>query len=90
MSAMRDALRDYLAMRRALGLKLVSDGTGLEIIRRLPGAGPSRLHLDRISTAWAQIPLLCSPARWAVQAGICSRLRTLLLGDRPAHRDPPR
>jgi hypothetical protein len=29
MSAMRDALRDYLAMRRALGFKLVSDGTGL-------------------------------------------------------------
>ena len=69
MSAMQDALRDYLAMRRALGFKLVSDGAGLlSFVAFL-----EQVQAEYISTAfalaWAQIPTSVQPARWAVRLG---------------------
>jgi integrase len=67
MSAMRDALRDYLAIRRALGFKLVSEGTALlSFVAFLEQA-----QADYISTAcalaWAQIPTSVRAARWAAR-----------------------
>jgi len=65
MSTLRDMLQDYLAMRRALGFKLRTDGTGLwSFVAFLEQA-----HADSISTdlalAWAQQPTAVRPARWA-------------------------
>jgi integrase/recombinase XerD len=58
-------LQDYLALRRALGYKLHSDGTALESFV----AFMEQQHQDAISTelalAWATLPTTAQPARWA-------------------------
>lgn len=64
MSTLRDMLQDYLAMRRALGFKLHTDGTGLlSFVTFMEHA-----HADAISTdlalAWAQQSTSVRPARW--------------------------
>ena len=65
MSPLRAMLQDYLAMRRALGFKLHTDGTGLlAFVEFMESA-----HTDYISTdlalAWAKQPTSVRPARWA-------------------------
>jgi len=69
MSAMRDALRDYLAMRRALGFKLVSDGTGLLSFVAFLEQAQAEYISTAFALAWAQIPTSVQPARWAVRLG---------------------
>ena len=65
MSTLRDMLQDYLAMRRALGCKLHTDGTGLLSFV----AFMEQAHAEYISTdlalAWAKQPTSAQPARWA-------------------------
>jgi len=65
MSTLRVLLQDYLAMRRALGFKLHTDGTGLLSFV----AYMEQAHAEYISTdlafAWAKQPTSVQPARWA-------------------------
>jgi integrase len=65
MSAMRDALRDYLAMRRALGFKLVSDGAGLSSFVAFLEEAQAEYISTALALAWAQTPTSVQPARWA-------------------------
>jgi integrase/recombinase XerD len=65
MSALREMLQDYLSMRRALGFKLHTDGTGLlSFVSFMEQA-----QVDHISTAlavaWATLPTAVQPTRWA-------------------------
>jgi integrase/recombinase XerD len=69
MSAMRDALRDYLTMRRALGFKLISDGTGLLSFVAFLEQAQAEYISTAFALAWAQIPTSVQPARWAVRLG---------------------
>jgi integrase len=69
MSAMRDALRDYLAMRRALGFKLVSDGTGLSSFVTFLENAQAEYIATQLALAWAQTPTSVQPARWARRLG---------------------
>ena len=69
MSAMRDALRDYLAMRRALGFKLVSDGTGLSSFVTFLEDAQAEYISTQLALAWAQTPTSVQPARWARRLG---------------------
>lgn len=65
MSTMRDALRDYLAMRRALGFKLAGEGTRLlSFIDFLEQAEAEYISTDQ-ALAWAQMPTAVQPAQWA-------------------------
>ncbi|WP_158921949.1 tyrosine-type recombinase/integrase [Acidisphaera sp. S103] len=65
MSAMREALRDYLAMRRSLGFKLHSEGTRLvSFIDFLEQAKADYISVDK-ALAWARIPASVQPAQWA-------------------------
>ncbi len=65
MSDMRDALRDYLAMRRGLGFKLHSEGTRLlSFIDFLEQAKADYISIDK-ALAWAQMPTSVQPAQWA-------------------------
>src|SRR5450432_2338661 len=69
MSAMRDALYDYLTMLRALGCKLVSDGTGLlSFVTFLEHARAEYISTE-LALAWAQLPTSVNPARWARRLG---------------------
>jgi integrase len=65
MSAMRDALRDYLATRRALGFKLVGDGTGLSSFVAFLDEAQAEYISTALALAWAQAPTSVPPARWA-------------------------
>jgi len=69
MSAMPDALRDYLAMRRALGFKLVSDGTGLLSFVAFLEQAKADYITTALALSWAKIPTSVQPARWAVRLG---------------------
>jgi integrase len=65
MSTLRELLHDYLAMRRALGFKLHSEGTAL-----LAFVGfMEREKADTIGTdlalAWAKLPMAAQPVWWA-------------------------
>jgi integrase len=62
---MQDALRDYLAMRRALGFKLVSDGTGLSSFVTFLEDAQAEYISTQLALAWAQTPTSVQPARWA-------------------------
>ena len=64
MSAMPDALRDYLAMRRALGFKLVSDGTGLLSFVAFLEQAKADYITTALALSWAKIPTSVQPARW--------------------------
>lgn len=65
MNTLRDMLQDYLAMRRALGFKLHTEGTGLLAFV----AFMEQSYADYISTdlalAWAKQPTSVRPNRWA-------------------------
>lgn len=65
MSAMRDALRDYLATRRALGFKLVGDGSGLSSFVAFLDEAQAEYISTALALAWAQAPTSVPPARWA-------------------------
>lgn len=67
MTTMREALRDYLAMRRALGFKLVSDGTGLLSFVAFLEQAQAEYISTAFALAWAQIPTSVQPARWAAR-----------------------
>ncbi len=69
MSAMRDTLRDYLTMRRALGFKLVSDGTGLLSFVAFLEQAQAEYISTALALAWAQIRTSVQSARWAVRLG---------------------
>ena len=75
----------YLSMRRTLGFKLVSDGTALlSFVDFLEQARAEYISTE-LALASAQFPPLSNPSQWSAAVGICSWLRKLLRGYRPAH-----
>lgn len=65
MSVLREALNDYLAMRRGLGFKLHSDGTGLSSFVSFMEEVQADYITIRQALAWAQMPTSVQPAQWA-------------------------
>jgi len=65
MSTLRDRLNDYLAMRRALGFKFYSEGTGLlGFVRFMEQQHANTIRAD-LALAWAKLPTTVQPVRWA-------------------------
>ena len=65
MSTLRELLQDYLAMRRALGFKLRTDGAGLvSFVAFMEQAQADTISTD-LALAWAKQPTSVQPARWA-------------------------
>jgi len=65
MSPLRAMLQDYLAMRRALGFKLHTDGTGLLAFVEFMESAPADYISTDLALAWAKQPTSVRPARWA-------------------------
>ena len=69
MNTLRESLDDYLALRRALGFKLRSEGAALSTFV----AFMEQNQADYISTAraleWAKLPALVQPGRWTSRLG---------------------
>jgi len=65
MSTLRELLQDYLTMRRALGFKLRTEGTGLlSFVAFMEQAQADSISTD-LALAWAKQPTSVQPARWA-------------------------
>ena len=65
MSTLRELLHDYLAMRRALGFKLRTEGTGLSsFVTFMEQAQAAAISTD-LALAWAKQPTLVQPTQWA-------------------------
>lgn len=66
-SAMTDRLRDYLAMRRALGFKLERPGALLaDFVAFADRAGADAITTD-LAVAWASQPAAADPSWWAAR-----------------------
>jgi integrase/recombinase XerD len=65
MSELRDAVQDYLAMRRSLGFKLRLVGMGLlDFVSFLERRGASHITTE-LALEWATQPSHHQPATWA-------------------------
>jgi len=65
MNTLREALQDYLTMRRALGFKLHDAGVGLQdFVSFLERKRTSHIT-TRLALEWAQRPTTAQPAHWA-------------------------
>lgn len=69
MNTLRELLRDYLALRRGLGFKLRSDGTGLlSFVAFMEQAQADYISTER-ALAWAQLPTSVRPAQRSRRLG---------------------
>ncbi len=65
MNTLREALQDYLAMRRALGFKLHDAGVGLQDFVSFLERKRTSYITTRVALEWAQRPATVQPAHWA-------------------------
>ena len=65
MNTLREAVRDYLEMRRSLGFKLRETGRLLSAFVKFLKKHRSSFITTRLALAWAQQPSTVQPAEWA-------------------------
>ena len=65
MNTLREAVRDYLEMRRSLGFKLRETGKLLHAFVKFLKKRRSSFITTRLALAWAQQPSTVQPAEWA-------------------------
>ena len=81
MTGLRDALTDYLQLRRRLGFEMPQDGRLLEgFVTFLERAGAERITTD-LALDWARLPGQAHPSYWrqrlSVVRGFARHLATL-------------
>jgi integrase/recombinase XerD len=70
MTPLRQALTEYLRIRRRLGFELVEDGRLLELfVCFLEQAGAERITTE-LALAWARLPVHANPQRWRQRLSI--------------------
>jgi hypothetical protein len=86
MSPLREALHDYLRVRRQLGFELKADGRLLEgFVNFLERAGAQHITTE-LALAWVKVPVDAHPHRWRQRLGDRARLRPVCGDDRPCQR----
>ena len=89
MTAVRDAARGYLALRRALGFKLAAHGPLLDSLAGyLESAGLETVTTDA-ALAWAMLPQQVQPFRWKARLGVARGFARYLAASDPAAQVPP-
>lgn len=89
MSAVRDLLHGYLGMRRALGFKLVGDGTALlSFVGFLEQAGAEYISTKQ-ALAWALLPTSVQPAQWSRRLGFVRGFARYCVAIDPRTEVPP-
>jgi hypothetical protein len=89
MSRLREAAEDYLAMRRALGFELATQGALLlGFIDYLDRAGADRLTTD-LALAWAKTPADADPVWWARKLSVVRGFARHLHNLDPVTEVPP-
>lgn len=70
MTSLRDALADYLQLRRRLGFEMPQDGRLLEgFMTFLEQAGAGRITTD-LAVDWARLPRQAHPSYWRQRLGV--------------------
>ena len=89
MTALRHALADYLAMRRAMGSRLLRAKKLLvQFLTHLEERGQTRLGIAN-AVAWATEPTGADPSWWAHRLGVVRGFATYLHTIDPATQIPP-
>jgi phosphosulfolactate synthase (CoM biosynthesis protein A) len=65
MNALRQAVEEYLSMRRNLGFKLLEAGKGLLDFTTFMEQRRASYITNALALAWAQQPSNVQPAHWA-------------------------
>ena len=83
---LREALADYLRLRRRLGFEMPQDGRLLEgFVKFLERAGAERITTD-LALEWARMPAGAHPHYWRQRLSVVRRVRAPSRDDRPRQR----
>ncbi len=90
MSALRQALETYLALRRGLGSGLQGPGARLHRFVELLDREGATVVTTKLALRWATAPLGATPAHWAQRLADVRRFATWLSATDPRTEIPPR
>jgi len=90
MSDLRDALTQYVALRRALGTKLQEPATTLRYFLDFLEREASEFITTELALRWAMEPKLVQRATWARRLGMVRKFASWLNTVDPRHEVPPR
>jgi integrase/recombinase XerD len=89
MSRLRKSLRDYLAMRRGLGVKLERSGQWLEdFVSFIERRGSGHINCA-LALAWAQQPATAQPFNWALRLSAVRGFARFMCSFDPRTEVPP-
>jgi len=89
MSTLRDAVKEYLQLRRNLGCKLRCTGSGLRDFADFADRANASYITTELALRWAQQPRHVQPATWTLRLGMVRRLAIWLSASDPRTEVPP-
>jgi integrase len=89
MNTLRQAVREYLAMRRGLGFKLREAGTGLNEFATFMERRRASYITPALALAWAQGPSNVQPAQWAKRLSFVRQFARYRSATDPRTQIPP-
>jgi len=89
MKSYKQAIEDYLALRRGLGFKLRSAGLALLDFAAFLDREQAPHLTNELALRWAMLPRECQPALWAARLRYVRGFARHRPGRRPAYRDTP-
>ena len=89
MSALRESLDEYLAVRRALGCKLVTAGRLLQKFVAFAEQNHTSFITTDLALRWAMLPTSAQPAQWTNRLGMVRRFAQYLSGADSRTEIPP-
>ena len=90
MNALRQAIDEYIGMRRNLGFKLKDTQRSLLEFAAFMEQRQAPFITEALALAWAQQPVNVQPAHWAKRLSDVRIFARYRKGRRSAHRDPIR
>lgn len=89
MSGLRDAVGEYLAIRRALGFKLVAAGQLLPDFAAYAERSGAVTISTEVALAWARLPADAQPVWWSIRLRVVRGFARYLHALDPRHEVPP-
>jgi integrase len=89
MNTLREAVRDYLEMRRSLGFKLRETGKLLSAFVKFLEEHRSSFITTQLALAWAQQPSTVQPAEWAHRLSVVRTFARYRSATDPRTQIPP-
>ena len=87
MNTLRQAVTEYLAMRRSLGFKLREAGNALPDFVTFMEQNRALIITQSLALEWAQLPVNVKPAHWAQRLGYVRGFARYRSASDPRHTD---